>query len=720
MGRKISLLALVLLCTATVSLASNEKTSALSGSEFQAGRIVDDGVFFEGNGLNASQVQTFLNSKVPVCDTNGTQPYAGTTTGAYSTSKGYPPPFTCMKDYRQDTYAIPADAYCNGFSPGNKSAAEIIYEVGISCGINQKVILITLQKEQSLVTDEWPWSLQYDKATGYACPDTAPCDPDFKGFFKQVYFGARQFKRYAKDSNIFTSYRPYRNNYIQYNPNAGCGGTNVYVQNQATSGLYIYTPYQPNASALNNLYGSGDSCGAYGNRNFWRLFNDWFGTVYAGNYIAQNYSQSSPAIDIEPGQEKTVSFSYKNLGNASWKDGQSAGPSNTYPVYLFTSNPTARASGFSATWPASSRTGDLFARVYESNGTTLAADQHTVYPGQVGVFEFKIKANPDVQTGKYTEYFQPVLSGSAEWNLRVSSSININLVKPYRATPYYADSNVAIKQNEYGNVRIWYKNTGARLWQDSVSVTPGNYPVHLATAYPINRPSGFSATWPSYNRPAKTFTRVYEANGTTLASDQHTVQPGQIAAYEFNMTVPDNLTPSTYPEAFQLVVEGSPYWDMGNILTINTASIGVTRSATFRWQSAYPTLAKGSDALSEIAYRNTGTGSWRDSISATPGVHPVHLATDNPINRVSPSNYMWPSNNRASKQFARVYESNGTALSPDQRTVHPNQIAVFEFRLKNYNLNTNQTTREWFTPVTEGTNRWRMTNQLVWLDVIGQ
>jgi hypothetical protein len=69
------------------------------------------------------------------------------------------------------------------------------------------------------------------------------------------------------------------NNYIQYNPNASCGGSNVYIQNQATAGLYNYTPYQPNASAINNLYGSGDSCGAYGNRNFWRMYNDWFGST---------------------------------------------------------------------------------------------------------------------------------------------------------------------------------------------------------------------------------------------------------------------------------------------------------------------------------------------------------------------------------------------------------------------------------------------------------
>lgn len=272
---------LVVLGIGCLSVIPANAAKALSGSEFQAGRIADDAIFFNGNGMDANQVQAFLNSKVPNCDTNGSQPYAGTTAGAYGASKGYPPPYTCMKDYRQDTHAIAGDGLCNGFSGGHKSAAQIIYEVGMSCGINQKVILITLQKEQSLVTDDWPWSKQYNAATGYACPDTAACDPNFAGFFKQVYFGARQFKRYAQDGHIFTSYRPFVTSYIQYNPNANCGGTNVYVQNQATSGLYIYTPYQPNAAALANLYGTGDGCSAYGNRNFWRLFNDWFGNPVA-------------------------------------------------------------------------------------------------------------------------------------------------------------------------------------------------------------------------------------------------------------------------------------------------------------------------------------------------------------------------------------------------------------------------------------------------------
>lgn len=272
---------LLTIAIAGVLLFGLAPTSALSGSEFRAGRIMEDGAFFDGQAMrSASEVQAFLNARVPVCDTNGDQPYSGTTRRAYSQSRGYNPPYTCLKDYRQDVSAKSAESgLCNGINAGNKSAADIIYEVGASCGISQKVLLVLLQKEQSLVTDDWPWSIQYRSATGYGCPDTAACDSTYYGFFNQVYMAARQFKRYVRDSNLF-NYRANRTSYVAYNPNAACGGTNVYIENNATAALYNYTPYQPNASALNNLYGTGDSCGAYGNRNFWRMHADWFGVIY--------------------------------------------------------------------------------------------------------------------------------------------------------------------------------------------------------------------------------------------------------------------------------------------------------------------------------------------------------------------------------------------------------------------------------------------------------
>src|SRR3989344_2215951 len=271
-----------------VFLALPGNSLALSSSEFRAGHIIDDSIFFNPNTLGTQEIQNFLNAKVPSCDTNGDKAHtSGGIRRDYAASKGYSPPFTCLKDYRLDVSGKSEDSYCGGsVSSGNKSAAEIINEVSKACGINPMALIVLLQKEQSLVTDDWPWSIQYRSATGYGCPDSAECDSTYYGFFNQVYSAARQFQRYAKTS-IF-NYQHGRTAYVQYNPNGGCGGSNVYMETQATAGLYNYTPYQANSAALNNLYGRGDSCSAYGNRNFWRFFNDWFGSTISDAFTIAN------------------------------------------------------------------------------------------------------------------------------------------------------------------------------------------------------------------------------------------------------------------------------------------------------------------------------------------------------------------------------------------------------------------------------------------------
>ncbi len=305
------------------AVAIPSKAKALSGSEFQAGRIIDDSKFFAGSPMSVADIQNFLNAKVPVCDTWGTQMHSsGQTRAQYSASHGVSTPFTCLKDARDTVPAkSPEAGLCNGLPPGSGTAAEIIYWVGVSCGVNPQVLIVLLQKEQSLITDDWPWPIQYRSATGYGCPDSAPCDTEYYGFFNQVYNAARQFKRYGRDADLF-NYRAGRNNTILYNPNAGCGSSAVYIQNQATAGLYNYTPYQPNAVALNNLYGTGDGCSSYGNRNFWRLFNDWFGTTFGPpDYsckFASNVGGAPSGAKVLPNQlvpSGNISFSLTFMNN---------------------------------------------------------------------------------------------------------------------------------------------------------------------------------------------------------------------------------------------------------------------------------------------------------------------------------------------------------------------------------------------------------------------
>ena len=260
-----------------VSIVVEEPAPAAAAdlSQFNPGRIIDDSLFFNGTALSAPQVQSFLASMVPRCQ-------AG---------------YTCMKDFRQATTNKPADAMCAGYTGmPYESAADIIAKVGQSCGISQKVLLVTLQKEQGLVTHTWPSDWRYTIAMGQGCPDTQACDVAYYGFFNQVYGAARQFKRYANPpgtSNFFTWYAPGKTWNVRYHPNEACGSSPVYIQNQATANLYYYTPYQPNAAALAAGYGEGNGCSAYGNRNFYQWYVDWFGSTRGydvGSYFADYFN----------------------------------------------------------------------------------------------------------------------------------------------------------------------------------------------------------------------------------------------------------------------------------------------------------------------------------------------------------------------------------------------------------------------------------------------
>lgn len=223
---------------------------------FRPGNIISDAVFFNSTTMGAGQIDSFLRSKVANC------------------RSGY----VCLKDYRQNTPNRPADAYCRGYAgAGNELAATIIDRVAKSCGINPQVLIVMLEKEQSLVTMTNPSPGRFNIAMGQGCPDTAGCDPNYSGFFYQVYGAARQMKIYA-EGRWFTYYAPGKTWNILYNPNRNCGSSPVYVENTATAALYYYTPYQPNRAALNAGYGAGDGCSAYGNRNFFQFFSDWFGS----------------------------------------------------------------------------------------------------------------------------------------------------------------------------------------------------------------------------------------------------------------------------------------------------------------------------------------------------------------------------------------------------------------------------------------------------------
>lgn len=236
-------------------MAPAPEAKAATASNFDAGNIISDANFYDGDAMTVAQVQSFMQQRRPDC------------------AAGY----TCLPQYAQATPDMAGNRYCSALGGSAwESAASIVSRIALACNVSPRVLLVLLEKEQSLVTHRSPSGTRYSSATGFACPDTAPCDSSFGGFYYQVYYAARQFQVYRAFPTSY-NHQPGAWNNILFNPNAACGTSRVYVANQATAGLYNYTPYQPNAAALANLYGTGDSCSAYGNRNFWRIFTDWFG-----------------------------------------------------------------------------------------------------------------------------------------------------------------------------------------------------------------------------------------------------------------------------------------------------------------------------------------------------------------------------------------------------------------------------------------------------------
>lgn len=253
---------------------SDEEVGAANASKFDAGYIISDYQMSNYNSMSEAEIQAFLTKKNPCGNTNY---------GDYAfLSERYPN----MKWHFENGHfvCLSEERFGEGVQVGEgETAAHIIYQAAQDYRINPQVLIVLLEKEQGLITDTFPNSVQYRSATGYGCPDTAACDTEYYGFRNQVRHAAALFRTVLDGG--WTNY-PLGNNYIQYNPNAACGGSVVNIRNLATSALYRYTPYQPNAGALAAGYGQA-YCGAYGNRNFYLYFEEWFGGITSD---VKNYS----------------------------------------------------------------------------------------------------------------------------------------------------------------------------------------------------------------------------------------------------------------------------------------------------------------------------------------------------------------------------------------------------------------------------------------------
>jgi len=218
----------VVLAIIAAFLASPFLASAQSG--FNPNFIISDSEIQDYRSWTRSEVQAFLDSR-----------------GSY------------LRDYSAEDV--------NGQI---KSAAEIIYDAAERYQINPKFILVTLQKEQSLITDDAPTMRQLEWATGYGvCDSCSTSDPNLarhRGFGRQVDNAAGVMRWYYQNSD---------QGYIKKKDvPVLIDGQQVIPQSWATAFLYTYTPH------------------LHGNRNFWRIWDTWFSQVYPNGTVFKSASTS--------------------------------------------------------------------------------------------------------------------------------------------------------------------------------------------------------------------------------------------------------------------------------------------------------------------------------------------------------------------------------------------------------------------------------------------
>lgn len=162
-----------------------------------------------------------------------------------------------------------------------KSAAEIIYDAAQAYKINPKFLLVTLQKEQSLITDDNPSQKQLDWAAGYSiCDSCSMDDPKLqkhKGFGNQVDNAAGVFRWY------------YDNEDKSFVKKKGLAtmidGQTIIPESWATAFLYTYTPH------------------LHGNQNFSRIWNTWFTQIYPDGSLIKSASSTDIWL-LQNGQKR--------------------------------------------------------------------------------------------------------------------------------------------------------------------------------------------------------------------------------------------------------------------------------------------------------------------------------------------------------------------------------------------------------------------------------
>lgn len=167
------------------------------------------------------------------------------------------------------------------------SAAETIWNAAITYHLNPKVLLVLLQKEQSLIENPQPTKNSLDWATGFGVCDSCSKDnpqlAGLKGFWTQVQKAAWR-KNYYKEHPGEFRYKPFFPQTVDT--------TSVTPQNWATAILYNYTPH------------------IRGNYSFWKIWQRYFAKTFPDGMVVQEKGRNDIWL-ISQGKKRR--FTSKNI-----------------------------------------------------------------------------------------------------------------------------------------------------------------------------------------------------------------------------------------------------------------------------------------------------------------------------------------------------------------------------------------------------------------------
>lgn len=501
---------------------------------FDANNIISDGTFVDTTRMDASAVQRFLDSK---------------------------------------------GGFLAGFSENGRSAAQIIVDAargrydaagsinGITINestgtINPQAIMVTLQKEQSLITMTSQNDNALRTAMGYGCPDSGGCNPAYAGFTKQVENGAWQL-RYNYERAQGRGFSDYQvgQGFTFSDWNGTHSGT---FGNRATASLYRYTPHVYN-----------------GNYNFWYFFDQYF--IQKG-FNAQWVGQSAVGY-MRIGDTATLEVRFKNVGTETWY------PNGSNPVILAVDKNWASRTAWQGTgWISENR--------------MSTAIEGIIAPGETGTFRFSINCPNGMYPGTHKFYARLVSEGRSWFEDPDTNGAAWWLISVPRPTASWAGQSgyVTAWPGQEADMTVNFKNTSGVAWNRSSGVTTTLATDKLESEQFMT--SFRQSSWLSQNRIAPL--------------SQETVANGETATFNFKIKIPSNLSPGNYRFNVRLVQDGFSWFENPDINGAAWWGISVPKpTATWVGQSALPLMERGQSYDVSLQLRNTSGVTW--NASGAPG-----------------------------------------------------------------------------------------------------